>query len=339
MTGQLRISAPSGAVRRPVELVPLSALQDADSPRLSGADLAHAQLLAESDVELPPILVNHTTMRVIDGTHRVLAAGLRGRSEIEVQFFDCDDEEAFVLAVEANVAHGLPLPLADRTAAARRIIAGHPHWSDRAVASVTGLAHKTVGSIRRRSTGETPHSNTRRGRDGRMRPVDRTQGRVEAVRLLAERPDASLREIARQAGISATTVRDVRARIGRGEDPVLPRQREPGQRPGGAAPAPQETPGATGRRPEPTGRLSAVDCSALVQNLRKDPSLRFSESGRLLLRLLDGATTGPQEWSRIRDNVPTHCVDTVATVARACAQAFCDFAEEVEQRRAHQSSG
>lgn len=356
------------AARRSVEMVLLGSLLKSDSPRLSGANMAHARLLAESDADLPPILVNRRTMRVIDGTHRVLAASLRGRDEIEAQFFECDDDEAFVLAVEANVAHGLPLSLADRTAAAKRIIASHSQWSDRAVASVTGLAHKTVGSIRRRLTGEVPQSNTRRGRDGRVRPVDSTQGRLEASRLLSDRPNASLREIAREAGVCAATVRDVRARLQRGEDPVSPGRRaaeqgepgrgEPGQgepgRGGGSAEPEQRAaePGTTepaaGQRrtggavplrtlPAPAGKPNVFD--GLIQSLRKDPSLRFSESGRLLLRLLEPSTLGPQEWNRLRDNVPMHCTDMIATVARECGQAWHDFATELEHRRARQSSG
>lgn len=367
MIGQPEADATAVVARRSVEMVSLSSLLKSDSPRLSGANMAHARLLAESDADLPPILVNRRTMRVIDGTHRVLAASLRGRDEIEAQFFECDDDEAFVLAVEANVAHGLPLSLADRTAAAKRIIASHAQWSDRAVASVTGLAHKTVGSIRRRSTGEVPQSNIRRGRDGRVRPVDSTQGRLEASRLLSDRPNASLREIAREAGVCAATVRDVRARLQRGEDPVLPgrraaaehepaqgeseqcggsARREPGQRaaePGAAEPAAgqRRTAGSVPMRtlPAPAGKPNVFDGFALIQSLRKDPSLRFSESGRLLLRLLDASTLGPQEWNRLRDNVPMHCTDMIATVARECGQAWHDFATELEHRRARQPSG
>lgn len=282
-------------------------------------------------------------MRVIDGMHRVIAATLRGRDEIEVQFLDCDDDEAFILAVESNVAHGLPLTLADRVAAAERIIASRPEWSDRAVASVTGLAHKTVGSIRRRLSGEIPQSNARRGLDGRVRPVNGAQGRREAGRLLAARPGASLREIAREAGVCAATVRDVRARMERGEGPVLPRQRESAARADGSSPADrQRAPSALPVRAKPSRTpWEDADGTTLVENLRKDPSLRFSESGRQLLRLLHTVTIGQQEWNRLRDNVPPHCTDVVATAARICAQAWQQFATELEQRRSQmwQSSG
>lgn len=330
MTDQL--DADNAVSNRPtVEEVSLGSLLESDSPRLSGVKMAHARVLAESGADLPPILVNRRTMRVIDGAHRVVAAQLHGRDVIEVQFLDCDEEEAFVLAVEANVAHGLPLSLADRTAAAKRIVASHPQWSDRAVASVTGLAHKTVGSIRRRLSGEIPQPNTRRGRDGKVRPVDSARGRREAGRLLADRPGASLREIAREAGVCAATVRDVRARLRRGEDPVLPGQREPHECENDPRPL----------RPVPagTGPSQETDPAALIQKLRRDPSLRFSQAGRVLLRLLDAATMGPREWARLRDNVPAHCAHLIAAAARECGQAWHDFATELEQRRERQSSG
>ena len=70
-------------------------------------------------------------MRVIDGTHRLRAALLRGVDVIDVLYFDGPDADAFVLAVELNHTHGLPLSRADRTAAAERIIGSHPDWSDR----------------------------------------------------------------------------------------------------------------------------------------------------------------------------------------------------------------
>jgi hypothetical protein len=45
------------------------------------------------------------------------------------------------------MAHGLPLTLADRLAAAARIVTACPYWSDRAVAAVAGLSPKTVTAV------------------------------------------------------------------------------------------------------------------------------------------------------------------------------------------------
>ena len=139
----------------------------ADSPRLHGEDLEHIRSLAELADELPPILVQRKTMRVIDGMHRLKAAVLRGERTIEAIFYDGDDAEAFVLAVRSNVQHGLPLTLSDRKAAAARIVILNPHWSDRAIAEVSGLSAKTVATVRSDAADLLPEDSRRIGRDGR----------------------------------------------------------------------------------------------------------------------------------------------------------------------------
>ncbi|WP_406302562.1 hypothetical protein OHA61_08775 [Streptomyces sp. NBC_00885] len=47
-------------------------------PRSRGKDVGQVARLAELDAPLPPILVGRRTMRVIDGTHRLMAATLKG---------------------------------------------------------------------------------------------------------------------------------------------------------------------------------------------------------------------------------------------------------------------
>ena len=43
---------------------------------------------------------------------------------IEARLVDCDETEAFLLAVKANTLHGKPLSRAERMAAVRRTLAG-----------------------------------------------------------------------------------------------------------------------------------------------------------------------------------------------------------------------
>ncbi|HLK74721.1 MAG TPA: ParB/RepB/Spo0J family partition protein, partial [Streptosporangiaceae bacterium] len=126
--------------------VPVLSLRPADSPRLNGEDKAHIARLAETETPLPPILVDRRTMRVIDGMHRLMAASLQGRETIDVKFFGGNEADVFLRAVQENIAHGLPLSQADRRAAAERIIASHPHMSDRAIGQSAGLAAKTVAA-------------------------------------------------------------------------------------------------------------------------------------------------------------------------------------------------
>ncbi|WP_241827324.1 ParB/RepB/Spo0J family partition protein, partial [Streptomyces graminilatus] len=132
--------------------VPITSLRPSDSPRSAGEDPEHIRALAEFEAELPPIIVMPSTMQVIDGMHRLRATELRGANEIDVRFFEGEEKDAFVLAVESNITHGLPLGLGDRKEAAARILLSHPMWSDRAIGAATGLSAKTVGTIRCRST-------------------------------------------------------------------------------------------------------------------------------------------------------------------------------------------
>ena len=96
-------------------------------------------------------IASHYRAPPFDENHRRDAWAARCNSArpdaINVTFFDGSEKDAFVLAVESNVQHGLLLTLSDRTAAAGRIVNSHPEWSDRAVAAATGLAAKTVVRI------------------------------------------------------------------------------------------------------------------------------------------------------------------------------------------------
>ncbi|MDG4830684.1 ParB N-terminal domain-containing protein [Solwaraspora sp. WMMD1047] len=298
---------------RPVH-VPLDQLVPADSPRLAGADPAYVRLLAEIETRLPPILVHRTHMRVIDGVHRLHAAMLRGQRTIDVHFFDGTEEQAFVESVRANTGHGLPLSLADRTAAARRIIRSFSSWSDRTIAEITGLAPVTVGTIRR-SLPTVPAPASRIGRDGRARPVDRNQGRRIAAEIIRRDPQASLRETARRAGISPATVRDVRARLDRGEDPTLDVRR----------PAAVD-----GQVTRTIGRVGA-NIDDLLRSLQQDPSLRFTDSGRQFLRWLSLRVVNAPEWHQVPAALPPHCTYAVARLARQCSEGWLAFAELLEQ--------
>ncbi|GLZ14922.1 hypothetical protein Acsp04_51570 [Actinomadura sp. NBRC 104425] len=310
-------------------MVPIDSLNPADSPRLAGENEEHIRALAEMDAVLPPILVHRRTMRVVDGMHRLRAARLQGRREISVRFVDGPDADVFVAAVRANIGHGLPLSLADREAAAARILSTHPQWSDRAIGEAVGLASTTVARIRRRRTDKDAQPDTRVGRDGRVRPINGAAGRRLAGKLFAEHPHASLREIAEMAGISPATAKDVRERLSRGEDPV-PAKLALAER--------KNTAAAHGRRPAArvVGRLQrterAPDTTQTLRKLLRDPSLRLNDNGRVLLRWLRARAVNIEEWESIEDKIPAHCVPLVADYALGLANEWARFAEILQQR-------
>ncbi|GII86996.1 hypothetical protein Ssi03_49860 [Sphaerisporangium siamense] len=320
--------------------MPIELLAVGDGPRLTGVDVTHARRLMEVVEELPPIIVHRSTMRVIDGMHRLRAAQLVGRDTVEVRFFEGSEDSAFVRAVEENVRHGLPLSAAERRTAAARIMTSHPDWSDRRIAAVVGLSPKTVAEIRSASDSLRRAGEVRLGRDGRARPVDAASGRKLAGWLVAERPDASLREIAKIAGISPETVRDVRNRVERGEDPVPQSRRTRsggGGRPRHDAGHARAQPGRVVGR-IPNGLASHDEQVALVHALRRDPSLRFSAGGRLLLRWLELSQVAVREWDDILRAVPSHRVQQVAKLAKSCAEDWARLADQVSSQAASQPS-
>ncbi|MFC5286527.1 ParB/RepB/Spo0J family partition protein [Actinokineospora guangxiensis] len=295
-----------------VDLVPVTALRWGDSPRLSGEDAAHVRALAASKVPLPPIVVHRPTMRVIDGAHRVRAAVSLSRTEVEVRWFDGSEEDAFVLAVEANTATGLPLSTADRRAAAARIVATHPDHSDRWIGMVTGLAPTTVGAIRRCSSVQDGRSNRRIGRDGRVRPMDGSGGRLLAAELLRADPGRSVREVARAAGIAPSTALDVRNRLRASADPVPD---------GRGAPRPAEA------EPVEAGTTAV----AVLDALREDPMLRFTENGRAVLRWLGAHVPDERAATAVLGTLPPHCAGAVAAIARHTAGFWERFADRLAE--------
>jgi ParB-like chromosome segregation protein Spo0J len=302
-----------------VVTVPVLSLRAGDSPRLNGEDKAHIARLAETETPLPPILVDRRTMHVIDGMHRLMAASLQGRETIDVVFFDGSDADVFLRAVEENVTHGLPLSQADRRAAAERIIESHPNLSDRAIGRAAGLAAKTVVAIRARSS-NIPEGTARVGRDGRFRPLDSGEGRRRAAEFLVQQPEASLRDVARVAGISPATVRDVRKRIERGEPPTPEKV------------SASATVAAAGSDAS-ASRASEVSAPAdAVHKLLRDPSLRNNEQGKGMLRLLHVNAVGAEQLPDAAEAVPPHCVTVIVRLAEQYAQMWDEFARELNRR-------
>ncbi|NYH80248.1 ParB-like chromosome segregation protein Spo0J [Actinopolyspora biskrensis] len=320
-------------------LIPIDQLLPGDSPRLAGEDEQHSQRLIESESELPPILVHRPTMHVIDGMHRLRAAKKKGHKSIRVAFFDGGEEEAFVEAVRANISHGLPLSLDERRSAAERIISSQLNMSDRALAECTGLSTKTVGSIRKRLNDGSAQQHVRIGKDGRRHPLSSAAGRRQAAETLTAEPHAPLRHVAKLSGVSVGTAKDVRERIRRGEDPVAPRDSDK-QRDSGVCEknaAPSEPPATHPERPPagPSGTAPEMERKNMqewIASLKKDPSLRSSESGRELLRWLHLNHQAEVKCSQVVNNVPPHLAAIVAKLATQCSEIWQNLAQELQER-------
>jgi len=318
----------------PVAIIPLTALAGGFGLRLAGDDSAHVRMLAEaaSSRPLPPILVQRSSSKVIDGMHRVAAAKLRRDTAVSARLVDCTDAEALVLAMRSNSLHGLPLTRGDRVKGARGILAAHPDWSDRTVAQVAGMSAKAVASLRE-SAGLAAQAQVRRlGLDGKWRPVNGAEGRRQVTEFLAAHPDASLREAARMAGVSLGTVHDARRQLRVSADTGTDSSTVDGQR---------ESPG----RPALTGtsrsgparqRVAASDAQPslpmIMTKLARDPSLRYTDGGRAFLRWMAQHAMQPGEWRNISDAIPEHRLRDVSKAAAVMSEEWRQLSVLLDSR-------
>ncbi|WP_030066289.1 hypothetical protein [Streptomyces natalensis] len=81
-----------------------------------------------------------------------------------------------------------------------------------------------------------------------------------------------------------------------------------------------------------THRARSVDRAVTLRNLRNDPSLRFSEAGRALLRWLDQNPAERTELGQAVSRVPAHWAGAVAQLIRDNAAAWTECAEALERR-------
>lgn len=339
---------PQGLLERvPETRVPVNSLSPAFHLRQGGTDVSHVRLLADaaSSVKLPSILVQKSSSRIIDGMHRVEVAKLRGEWSISARLVDCTDEEALVLAIKSNTLHGLPLSRADRISSAKRILASHPDWSDRAVAGIAGLSTKTIASLRNTVIGDSQLHLKRLGRDGKRRPVVAGEGRQRAAEYINAHPDAALREVARESGVSLGTAHDVRERIRSGSLHVVEERESPADRapdtPATSAAADRAV-GApvsaaeslsAGGRPARRGPGDVRPWPAVPAKLTGDPALRYTDGGRAFLRWMAMHSMQADEWREFIDAVPPRWLEEVAQVAAGMSEEWRQFADHLRCRQ------
>jgi hypothetical protein len=64
----------------------------------------------------------------------------------------------------------------------------------------------------------------------------------------------------------------------------------------------------------------------------RDPSLRSTEQGRILLRLMQTNTMAAEQLHAVARAVPPHCLGIVAQLARCYVQMWDDLARELDGR-------
>jgi DNA-binding Lrp family transcriptional regulator len=260
-----------------------------------------------------PIVVARDDLTIIDGSHRLVAAERLGRSEIAGEMFDGCQEKAFLEFVRRNLEHGTGMTRGERKDAARRILCSHPHWADRRISEFCGVSQKTVAHLRRQLTSviadKRGGNEVRVGRDGRVRPVDPAAQRARIIRALEERPDASLRAIARIVGASPETVRSVRARLG--QSGIL------------AEETPRSVEVAAARRPRSARRAT---------KWQPDVALTSRKDGEITAEFLVTTDVNEADLEQITMSIPLSRVYEVADEARRRAMFWSNLAKHVEAR-------
>ncbi|MFE5208658.1 ParB N-terminal domain-containing protein [Streptomyces sp. NPDC056600] len=290
------------------------------SPRLGAPDPAHVRLLAERLEDLPPVVVQRSTLRVLDGRHRLAAARLRGLERIPARCVDVCDAEAFVTAVRLNASHGLPLAAHERAAAVRRVLLTHPERSDRWIAALCGVAVRTVASLRADAgPGGEPDRQVRVGRDGRRRPLSAQAGRQAATEIMRREPGASLRDVARRAGISVGTALDVRRRLAAADGEATGPHGTTGTGPGEARVG----------APPVAGPPALEAARTRLAHLVRDPSLKYTDNGRSLLRLAASTLTFVEQAQWAPGVTTGHSRESLRLVARACAEGWLRLGEHL----------
>jgi ParB-like chromosome segregation protein Spo0J len=273
----------------------------------------HVRLLVASGGSWPPLLVHKQDLVVIDGIHRLAAAAVLGLRTLEVRLFEGSQEEALIAAIRGNVTHGLLLTLAERKAAATRLLAIRPEWSDRRIARICGVSGSTIQQLRGRyRTSETDGAvlATRRiGVDGKARPTDRIKLRHQIRTAIEANPDASLRVIAARTGASPTTVRTVRQALNSSPPPPVDDVI--------AAPDPL----ATMRHSRGSEKVWTSDSACSSAGAAFAFALWF-----------DQTRVDPSVFQRYADTIPLSRVYEVVDEASRRAQMWSQFANLVEKR-------
>lgn len=262
-----------------------------------GQSAAHRWLASEIPIEQVPIasLLRGDSPR-LESDSKPQAAPLRGDADIPP------------IIVVNNTAQGQPLTLKDRKAAAARLLGIYPDWSDRMIASIAGLSHPTVAAIRRRSlsTGKAFQLNCRLGQDGKTHPAVSRDG-LKAAAAAANDADQieSLHGVGGQANGPVGAVHDLRARRKQGEQP-------------------------SGAKTHAAGvDVFLARGQAVVQKLRKNPSVWMTDNGKALTRMLLHSVQLVGLVQAASRATPEHCRGIIAEAASALSDAWRRLAQEL----------
>jgi uncharacterized ParB-like nuclease family protein len=120
--------------------------------KLCNATISHYSERMDAGDQFPPVVVFQNgdgTYAIGDGFHRIKAAALSKRKQIEAVVHMGNHKDALDYALRANLTHGNRLTNADKRKAVLMALDAWPEESDRAIARRCGVSDPTVGKYRR----------------------------------------------------------------------------------------------------------------------------------------------------------------------------------------------
>ncbi len=204
----------TGAMTASIKSIPLADIQDGSAQmRVEITEqtvLDYAEDLVDG-AKFPPVIVytDGESYWLADGFHRRLAAEKIGVDEIDTEVHEGDARDAVLHGAGANAAHGLRRTQADRRHAIETLLRDEEwsKWSDRKIAKVAKVDHKTVAKVRREVLGgEIPTPKAPAPGNGEIPTSEHAPGhdhQSSAVTdLLRSLPDAAVIEECRRRGLT-----------------------------------------------------------------------------------------------------------------------------------------
>jgi hypothetical protein len=163
ITSEITASAITTQAPARVDSIPLSKIKDGGAQmraemRDETVDDYASDML--NGAVFPPIVVFYdgNDYWLGDGFHRVSAARKIDRETIVAEIRQGTARDATLHGIGSNAVHGLRRTQADKRRAVERLLKDPEwaRWSDRKIAEVAKVDHKTVGTMRRELSGEIP---------------------------------------------------------------------------------------------------------------------------------------------------------------------------------------
>jgi hypothetical protein len=200
-----------GAAPIRVELVPLASIKDGGAQMRVAMRPESVNEYATEILEgatFPPIVVFYdgSDSWLADGFHRVEAKRKIGHETILAEIREGSSRDAILHGAGSNSSHGLRRTHADKRRAVEHLLKDPEwaRWSDRKIAEVAKVDHKTVGTIRKELTGEFPTPTKRTGEfPAGVKPSGKPNGQGSVlVDVLRHIPDDVLIAECRHRGLT-----------------------------------------------------------------------------------------------------------------------------------------